>query len=221
MTISRLWNAAAAVTGVLFVIVIVFGVIASLSPYAEIEPLSSSADIAAALTDGAANLATGNFVLLIAAFLLVVFSGYLKHALSPEGVSEWPTTVGFGGGILTAALLGVVALIGISQGQVDDYGVDTAAAKALLLLSWGSVSVTIPGLAALIGGMSLAGMSHESLPRWLGWSGAVTTVAVLTFWALGFVIALAWLSAVSVILVIREIRSDEIDDRTADEPAEG
>ena len=209
MKISRLWNAAAAVTGVLFVIALVFGVIASLSPYADIEPTSSSNAIAEALIDGSANLVAGNYVLMIAAFLMVVFAGYLRHALSPEGVRSWPATVGFGGGLLTAALLTFVALIGISQGQVDSYGTDTVVAKTLLVLSWGSISMAIPGLAAFTFGMSLMSLSYETLPRWLGALGAVATVFVLTFWVVGMLLAMVWIVIASVILVIHEVRAEE------------
>ncbi len=209
MKVSRLWNATAAVTGVLFVIVLAFGVIAALSPYADIEPTSSSEAIAEALIDGSETLFTGNYVLMMSAFLLVVFAGYLRHAISPETGRAWPATVGFGGGLLAAALLTIVALIGISQAQVDSFGTDTVVAKTLLVLSWGSVSMVIPGLAAFTFGMSLMSLTYNTLPRWLGWLGAVATVFVLTFWVLGILVALVWIAAVSVSLVIREVRAEE------------
>ncbi|MDJ0954488.1 MAG: hypothetical protein QNJ81_12490 [Acidimicrobiia bacterium] len=217
MHISRLWNATAATTGTLFVIVFIFGVIASLGPYADIELTSSSAQIAEALVDGTDNLVTGNYVIMMSSFLLVVFAGYLRHAVSPGGVRSWPATVGFGGGLLTAALLAVIALLGMAQGQIESYGADTAVAKALLALSWGSMSMTIPGFAALSFGTSLMSLSYGTLPRWIGWLGMVATVFSLTFWVFGILVTLIWVVIVSVLLVIREARAEEIpEDETAD-----
>lgn len=209
MQISRLWNATAAVAGILFVIVLAFGVIAALSPYADIDPTSSSEAIAEALIDGGETLFTGNYVLMMSAFLLVVFAGYLRDAISPAEVRAWPATVGFGGALLAAALLTIVALIGISQAQMDTFGTDTVVAKTLLVLSWGSVSMVIPGLAAFTFGMSMMSLVYKTLPRWVGWLGAIATLFVLTFWVLGVMVALVWIAVVSVILTIREVRAEE------------
>lgn len=216
MKTSRIWNTGAAVTGLLFVILTTFGMLATFAPYEDLDLTSSSATIAAAFIDGTDNLVTGGYVLMMAAFLLVVFAGYARHALAPEGGTAWPATVGFGGGILTAALLTVIATFVIAQGQLPDYGSDTAIAKAFLVLGWVSVSISIPGLAAFIGGMSLTGITSGRLPRWLGWFGAVATAFVLTFWVFGIMLSLIWVAVVSVILVIREAR---VVERPEDEAA--
>lgn len=219
MKISRVWNTGAAVTGLLFVILMIFGVLASIAPYEDLELTTSSGDIARAFIDGTDNLITGGYVLMMSAFLLIVFAGYLRHALSPESGPAWPASVGFGGGILTAALLTLVATFIIAQGQLLDYGQDTVIAKTLLVLSWVSVSIAIPGLAAFVGGMSLMGISYETLPRWLGWFGAVATVFVLTFWVFGILLSMLWVAVASVLLVIREARAEDLpEDETSPPP---
>ncbi len=205
-----MWHATAATTGILFVIILTFGVIVALSPYADIDLTSTSVAMAEALVEGSNNLITGNYVIMMSSFLLVIFVGYLRHAVSPGGdARSWPATVSFGGGLLTAALLAMIALLGMAQGQLESYGPDTAVAKALVVLSWGSISMIIPGLAALAFGASLMALSYGTLPRWLGWMGMTATVFSLTFWVFGIMLTMIWIAIISVLLVIREVRAED------------
>jgi len=213
LKISRLWNTGAAVTGLLFAIMLAFGALASISPYADLAITSSSETIAQSFVAGVDNLVTGGYVLMMSAFLLVVFGGYLRHAISERAGTVWPATVGFGGAILTGALLTFIAMFIIAQGQLSDYGDETVIARTLLLLAWVSTSMVIPGLAAFVGGMSVMALSYKTLPRWVGWLGVLSTLAILTFWTLGILLSLVWVAIVSILMVIREARSDD--------PAEG
>lgn len=210
LNIPRLWSAAAAATGVLFAVMLVFAVGVAGSPTASVNPDDTSAAIAAAILENTTNVVTGNYLLLIAAFLLIVFVGYLRSAILPEDGEEWPAFIGFGGGMVTAGVLTIVALIGIAEGQITDYGSDPVVARTLLTLGWNGIWMTTPGLAALTAGMSLLSLTHSTLPRYLGSLGALAAVFLLTpLWGIGFVGALLWISVTSVVLTIRELRTTD------------
>jgi hypothetical protein len=204
-----MWRASAAFGGVLFVIAFIFAV-GTGGPPASVDPTATSETIAQALVDNRTNLVTGNYILLLSAFLLITFAGYLRHIAVPEEDDEWPLTVALGGGVVTASVLVVVALIGISQGQLESYGVDTGVARTLLTLGWNSMWMVVPGLAALIGATTLMAFNYETLPRTVGALGTIVTIVLVTpWWGLGIIGALLWIAATSITLGIRELRSKD------------
>lgn len=212
MNIPRLWRAFAAVSGVLHALVLAFAVSVGGSAAALVTPDDPATTIAETLIDNTGNLVTGNYLLLIAAFFLIVFVGYLRSAVVDDEGDQWPATVAFGGGMVAAGVLTVVALIGISQGAIDDYGSDPAVARTLLTLGWNGMWMTVPGLAALTGGVSLLTLTFGTLPRYIGWLGSGVAVVLLTpFWGIGFAGALLWITAASVTLVVQELRSTKDD----------
>jgi hypothetical protein len=204
-----MWRASAALGGVLFVIAFIFAVGTGGTPSA-VDPTSTSETIAQALVDNRTNLVTGNYILLLSAFLLITFAGYLRHVVVPGEGDEWPLTVAFGGGVVTASVLVVVALIGISQGQLESYGVDAGVARTLVTLGWNSMWMLVPGLAAMIGATTLIAFNYETLPRMVGALGTIVTIVLLTpWWGLGIIGALLWIAAASITLGIRELRTKD------------
>ena len=210
MKTFRLWRTAAATTGLLSAGVLIFAAGVSGSVTASISPDDTSEMIAAALLDNTNNLVTGNYVLLISVFLLVVFIGYLRSAVLPEEGESWPALIGFGGGLVAAGVLCIVALIGVAQGQITDYGADPVVARTLVTLGWNGIWMTAPGFAALTAGMSLTSLSYGTLPRSVGWLGAVAAIMLLTpFWGVGLMGALLWMVITSITLTVRELRTAE------------
>lgn len=202
-----MWRATAALSGVLFVVAFIFAV-GTGGPAATVDPTNTSETIAAALIDSRSNLVTGNYIMLLTALALIVFTGYLRHIEVPEEGDEWPLTVAMGGGLVAAGVLVVVALIGISQGQLEDYGSDPVVARTLLTLGWNGMWMIAPGLTALVGAMTLVTFNYGTLPRTIGFIGTIATIALLTpWWGLGIIGALIWISAASVTLGIRELRA--------------
>ena len=202
-----MWRAAAAFSGAIFVIAFVFAIGAG-GPPASIEPIDTADKIAQALSDNRTNLVTGNYILLLASLALVVFSGYLRHVEVPEEGDEWPLTVALGGGLTTAAVLVGVALIGIAQGQLESYGSDAVIARTLLTLGWNAMWMIAPGLTALIGGITLITFNYETLPKTIGFIGTIVAILLVTpWWGIGIVGALIWVSAISITLGIRELRT--------------
>ncbi len=167
----------------------------------------SAEAVATALADHRPNLITGGYILLLAVFLLIVYAGYLRHVPEPDEGDMWPQTVAFGGGLVAAAIIAVTALIGIAQGQLEEYGADPVIARTLLTLGWNGVSIVAPGFAAFVGATTLSGYHHGYLPRFIGLLGAVVAIVLLTpFWGFGLIGALLWLAATSAILTLRELR---------------
>ena len=202
-----MWRATAALCGVLFVVAFIFAAGAG-GPPTSVGPSDTSEAIAQALVDNRTNLVGGNYILLLSALVLVIFTGYVRHIETPEEGDEWPLTVAMGGGLLTAGVLVVIALIGVAQGQLDDYGTDTAVARTLLTLGWNGMWMIAPGLAALVGSITLISFNYETLPRVIGFIGTIVTIVLVTpWWGIGIIGALIWISATSVTLGVRELRS--------------
>lgn len=212
MNIPRLWGAFAALSGLLHAVLLMFAVSVGGAPATSVNPDDTSIAVAEAFIDNTNNLITGNYLLLIAAFLLIVFVGYLRSAIVGEDGDQWPAVIALGGGMVTAGVLAVIALIGISQGVIDNYGTDPSIARTLLALGWNGMWITAPGLAALTGGASLMSLTCGTLPRYLGWLGGTVTVMLLTpVWGIGFVGALIWITATSLTLVVRDLRGTDED----------
>jgi len=208
MRISRYANAAAAATGLLFVLVLFLGISILGSASFDVEPTDASETIAQAFIEGADSLVTGSYLLLIAAFLIVVFGAYLRSTIGDATTQAWPTITALGGAILAAAVLLFVAMVGLAEGQLADYGPDSVVAKTLLVLGSSGLWILTPGLAALVGGAALGSMSTQSLSRLFSVAGLVVALILLTpFWGPGLLAALLWIGTVSVVQSIREIRA--------------
>lgn len=204
--ISRRWRALAGASGLLFTFTFILGIGIG-GPPPDVDPSATAEAVAAALVDHRANLVAGNYILLLAVFLLVVFAGYLRHVPEVEERDRWAQTVAFGGALVAAAVVAVTALIGIAQGQLEDYGADPVIARTLLTLGWNGVSIVAPGFAALVGATTLLVFHYRYLPRFIGFFGAIVAIALLTpFWGFGLIGALLWLASTSAILTLRELR---------------
>lgn len=163
--------------------------------------------IATHLADVASGQELANGLSLIAIALLVVFASYLRHVLQrTEPTSSFLPAAASAGGLLLAAMLLVGLAIQIASGVIADYGSDTQVAKTFYLLGWDFVYVFGPPLAVLIGATSTAGLLHGGLPRWLSWAGVPLVVSLLSpAMFFGFLVAMLWLIALSVVLVVRTI----------------
>lgn len=209
MVIARLWRASAALSGLLFVLAFLLGIAVG-GPPPGIGPTSTSEAIAAALVDNRSNLVVGGYILLLAVFFLIVFAGYLRHAPEPDEGDRWPQAVAFGGAIVAAAVIAFVALVGIAQGQLEDYGTDPVIARTLVTLSWIGAWVAAPGFAALVGGTTLTVFHYKYLPRFVGFVGTIVTILLLTpFWGIGLIGTLLWLGTASGALTLQELRTTD------------
>jgi hypothetical protein len=150
-----------------------------------------------------------------AALALMIFGAVLSHHIRRGGPNVFAVIAQVGGGVaggfllLDAALFWVIALPDVSSAP--------ALLRALHGLSYlcGGVALALP-LAALIGAASLGALRSDSLPRWLAWTGLVTTidcliygtslVAASGYWSpsglvLAAVLPLLWIFATSIVLI--------------------
>ncbi|MDQ3549248.1 MAG: hypothetical protein M3439_10580 [Chloroflexota bacterium] len=196
-----------ALSGVAFIALLVagFSMTGDSDPPSPDEPAGV---IAAHLVDVASGQELANGVSLVAIVCLVIFVSYLRHVLQrAEPSSTFLPAAAWAGGLLFAAMLLLGLSIQIASGVVADYGADAQVAKTFYLLGWDFIAVFGPPLAILIGATSVSGLLHGGLPRWLSWAGLPLAVVLLSpAMFFGFLIALLWLIALSVVLTTRTIR---------------
>jgi hypothetical protein len=140
---------------------------------------------------------------------LAFLARQIRRAESPHG---WLASAAFGGGLVYAALLLVLAALTLATRVVTAYGDDTQVAKTLYVLGWEFLSVLGPPLATLIGAASVASVLHGALPRWLGWAGLLVTVllAIPALTYVGLLLAHPWLALVGGALLWRTVAVDRI-----------
>jgi hypothetical protein len=164
----------------------------------------------------------GLYVELIGLACLIVFVPTLWSVLaSAEGARGWLSGVVLGSGVMMAAMKMGSAAPYIVAMQRSDEGLDPRLARTLLDLNNAAFALTWIPLAVLIGATAAVVIQTAILPRWLGWIAAVISVGLLAgaplMWSteraiIVFVLALIWLVAASVTLMLvigRQDRSAE------------
>jgi hypothetical protein len=163
------------------------------------------------------------FGLSVIAFLWFLAS--LATMLRQAGEPRLAAT-SFGAGVLTTSLFGGVILMNAGLAfKIAEDG-DAGVVTALYDLSWAlSVLISYPA-AALVGAAGIASLRSRLLPEWFGWASVVAALAVLvsgTTWARsGFwapdgaynayitpIVLVAWIVAVSVLLLTRPVVAAE------------
>jgi hypothetical protein len=218
-----------AVSGLLFLGLFVCGLVLAdlLANTAFPPPSATLAEIAAYFGQNDGAVRGLSVCHAFAALALMIFGAFLSHRIRRGGPNVLAAIAQVGGGVaggfllLDAALFWVLALPDVSS--------DPALLRALHGLSYlcGGVALALP-LAALIGAVSLDALQSGSLPRWLAWTGLVTTidcliygttlVAASGYWSpsglvLAAILPLLWIFATSIVL-IREptLRAGDICD---------
>jgi hypothetical protein len=128
-----------------------------------------------------------------------------RSARRPETTSSAPNLILIGGGITAAFLmLSFAVLYALGLALIDHYAVSTIAALDALGDGIGYNGWVAIGL--VTAGVALAGLRDKTLPRWLGWVSAVSTVlfALLAFFpVVAWFPGLLWLLVAGVGLLIR------------------
>ncbi|MFQ6030174.1 MAG: hypothetical protein ACE5Q6_22095, partial [Dehalococcoidia bacterium] len=137
------------------------------------------------------------------------FLAYFRSRLQrAEGEGGWLTSMAYGGGLVTAAVMLVFISLDLATTAVWDYGPDTQVAKALIALEWRYVWVLAPPMIAFTLGASLVIVRYAALPRWIGWIGFPVAVTLLVPW-IGVFVAVVWVLVVSIVLLIQALRTPE------------
>ena len=118
------------------------------------------------------------------------------------------TSMAYGSGLVTAAVMLVFISLNLATTAVWDYGSDTQVAKTLIALQWRYVWVFAPPMIAFTLGASLVIVRFGALPRWVGWIGFPVSVTLLVPW-IGEIAALGWILLVSIVLLIQAWRAPQ------------
>lgn len=148
---------------------------------------------------------------IFAAVFFLWFLGMLRKALrSAEGEGEWLSTVALSGGLMfiTLELAGAAAEIvyPTTLARYTNFQPDPQLAFLSLQLSGWLYNFAWSGMAVLIAASSVLALRMGGLPRWLAWAGLVFAIlALIKFLTPVAVFALAWVLAISVLMIIGRI----------------
>ena len=209
---GRMWDIAGPLTGIVFVVLLFL----SLGTRANIRndlddsiTSTSAAEAADALVDRRDQVKNGS---IIGLFGLAFFFGFLAYFRSrlqrAEGEGGWLTSMAYGGGLVTAAVMLASISLDLATTAVWDYGPDTQVAKALIALGWRDTWLLAPPMIAFALGASLVIVRYAALPRWIGWIGLPVAVTMLIPW-IGMFVVLAWVLVVSIVLLIQVWRAPQ------------
>lgn len=219
---SNFWERLGAATGILFFITAAIALIGYEFSGPDIG--ASSGEIVSFVTDNLTTIQGAVLFLLLSSLFLMWFSGSIRDAsaaVEPNGGRL--TALAFAGGVLTALLLALAAILGSGLVVRDIAEMEEAAVQAIYVgsflsegLFFGASAVT---RTVLLGAIGLASVRFGALPKWLGWItlilGAATGIGLLAFLGnpqeslLGFVAYLAflaffvWVLIASIVLVAR------------------
>ena len=209
---DRIWDIAGPLTGIVFVVLLILSFEIRGSARDDLDGYitdTSAAEAANVLVDRRDQIANGSFIGL---FGLVFFFGFLAYFRSrlqrAEGKGGWLTSMAYGGGLVSAAVMLVLISLDLATTAVRDYGPDTQVAKALIVLGWRNVWMLAPPMIAFTLGASLVIVRYAALPRWIGWIGFPVAVTLLIPW-IGMFFAVAWVLVVSIVLLIQAWRAPQ------------
>jgi hypothetical protein len=198
------------VCGILFVILLVPGVLVARP---DVPDASLSAQqVLDYFADKQGALLIGNGLSFIfAAFFFLWFLGVLHGMLrSAEGEQSGLSSAALAGGVMFVALETAGASAEIvhpaTTSRFENFQLDAQIAFISQALSGWLYSFAWVGLAVLLSATSLVALGTGFLPRWLAWAGFLAAlVAVLKFLVPHATLALLWIVAVSVLMIMGSV----------------
>ncbi len=209
---DRIWDIVGPLTGIVFVVLLVLSMGIRGNFRADLDGSitdTSAAEAANVLVDRRDKVANGSYIGLLGLAFFFGFLAYFRSRLQrAEGEGGWLTSMAYGGGLVTAAMLLVSISLDLATTAVRDYGPDTQVAKALIALEWRDIWVLAPPMIAFTLGASLVIVRYAALPRWIGWIGFPVAVTLLIPW-IGVALFVAWVLVVSIVLLIQAWRAPQ------------
>lgn len=198
---SPAWDRLGAVSGIFFAALAIIGVTMTHPPDAA-EPGDVAGVIAIDFLRRRGELEGGGIILLIAVFFLIWFAAFLRHRLNAaEGENGWLAGVAYGGSLVAAAMLLMLASLALASGHLEDFKGDWQVAKTLRVVTSVHLTVLAPVLASLVGATAVAGIRTRALPAWVGWISLVFVLTpIIIAPALMTMIFLIWVLLLSVVL---------------------
>jgi hypothetical protein len=201
---TSIWDWVVAPSGLAFIVLLVTSVIVGDADTEErnSDPGQAGAVIAQIFTERQDDVRQGAAIEVVAIFCFIAFIAYLYPKMRALG-DDWTATITLGGGLVAAGYMLSVVNLELGTAAIEDYGQDTAVARALAAVTWDSILVLGAPLAALVTGVSVSALRHAFLPRWIGISGlpVVALLLILPAAFLGFMLFVPWIVLVSLALL--------------------
>jgi hypothetical protein len=167
------WERLGAVSGVLFVAIVIASFFTPDTPDAD----DRSAEIVSSVADDRTGLILSAYLGFIATLLFLVFTAALWSRLRAAEPERGPSILTLLGGLGSAVMILVANGILLALVEAADEGREPEAVRALFELD----SITFIGIgitsAAFYAGAALSSLETRSLPSWLGWVAAGLAVA--------------------------------------------
>jgi hypothetical protein len=200
---TRRWERFAPLTGVLFVLLTVAGIVIGLSDSPDDFPAKVD-DIVQYYQDDPGKIMLGSWLGLLGGFFLIWFAGSVRARLRDAG-EERLGTIAFGGAVAaaTAGFLIDAANFTAAMRADEDDKIDPAVATTLYDLANSLVGTALPtAIAVFVAATGVAALRSGVLPRWLGIVSLVLAVTLLIFFIAWFMtaVALLWALLVSILL---------------------
>jgi hypothetical protein len=198
------WERLAPLTGVVFVVLVIVAFI----PLGGDTPDShaSAQKVADFYSKNTTREALAAYALALAVPFLVFFSSIVYRTLRTAGGRGRLAAAAFGGGLLSAAGFAVAAAVHLALADAADKTSSAGAAQPLNVLDNDSFIPFVAGLGILLLGSGLATLRYGgSLPRWLGWAGAIVGVAIFIPFVgfVAFALSGIWVVVASIVLYRR------------------
>ncbi len=202
---KKIWKLVGAFSGVLSVVLM--GVGMGIAGDSGVEPTDSPGVIARAFIDRADDAEIGGIIALFGILFFFPFLAYFRTRLrSAEGENGWLTAAMYGGGLVTAAMLLVMHVIGAATTAISG-GVDPVVAQTLLVLFWNFTLVLAPPMIAFTLAASIVIVRYSALPKWLGWLGFLVSLTLLMPW-LGMFVMFLWVLLTSLTMTYQVVKGD-------------
>ena len=201
---TSIWDWVGALSGLAFIVLFVASIIVGDADTNErnSDPVQTGTVIAQLYAERQDDVRQGAALEVVAIFCFIAFIAYLYPKMRAQG-DDWTATIALGGGLVAAGYMLSVVNLELGTAAIDDYGQDTAVARALAAVTWDSILVLGAPLAALVAGVSASALRHAFLPRWIGIGGLPVVALLLMLPAafLGFMLFVPWVVLVSLALL--------------------
>jgi hypothetical protein len=193
------WDRLGALSGVLFVALIIISFIVMSEPPDVGEPVTEIVDY---YVDNDTEIYVGTGMAMLAVTLFLVFANYLRRLFSAAGEAPFAALVLVGASIL--AIAGAIdSTISVALAEEAE-NLDPTSVQTLQAL-WDNDWIPFAlGILVFMGATGVSILQTGVLPRWLGWIALL--LFVLSFTPIGFVAFPAgglWVLVVSIMLAMR------------------
>jgi hypothetical protein len=139
-----------------------------------------AAEVASFYQDKDSEMMIAGLMLMVAAFLVVVFASTIAGALRrAEGESGGASALSFGGGVILAVGISIFAAISFVLGDAAD-DIDPAAVQTFHVMNEDFFAPFAVGMLTFLIGTGAGILKTDVLPKWLGWVAIVGGVLSVT-----------------------------------------